>query len=97
MFSFGKDNAKGGDAILTNAVLTKATPNHSLCPSLDLKTRIRGFLICLLLGSILGFFSCGVLSNATKGISGLIKFTVFYTLGVVLSIGSSMFLWGPKK
>ena len=55
MFSFGKDNAKGGDAILTNAVLTKATPNHSLCPSLDLKTRIRGFLMCLLLGSILGF------------------------------------------
>ena len=67
---FKKD--KTSDAILTNAVLSKAAPNHSLCPSLDLKTRIRGFFFCLFLGSLLGLFSCGVLSASKKGSEGLI-------------------------
>lgn len=95
MFGFGKDNKKDNDVILTNAVLSKASPNHSLCPSLDIRTRIKGFAICLFFGTILGLFSCGLLKTLKEGNRGLIKFTVIYVLGVALSIGSSMFLWGP--
>ena len=97
MFGFGKDNKKESDVILTSAVLSKASPNHSLCPSLDLKTRIRGFAICLLLGSILGLFSCGILKSLGNGTKGLTRFTIIYVFGVALSIASSMFLWGPQK
>ena len=27
----------------------------------------------------------------------IVKFAVIYTLGIIVSIASSMFLWGPKR
>ncbi|KAL4232494.1 Vesicle transport protein SFT2B [Mactra antiquata] len=55
-------------------------------------TRIRGFIICFILGvslSILGSCLLWLPKN------GLILFAVFYTLGNILSLTSTCFLMGP--
>lgn len=83
------------DAVQDQVIIgqTGVDKEHDCC-SLTYKQRLIGFLICFLLGVILSFMSLfGVLDlviNPTK-------FAVIYSLGNVLSIGSTLFLWGPKK
>ncbi|EHB03806.1 Vesicle transport protein SFT2B [Heterocephalus glaber] len=62
--------------------------------SLSWGTRIKGFIACFAIGilcSLLGNFLLWVPSK------GLPLFTVFYTLGNIESIGSTIFLMGPRK
>ncbi|XP_076336723.1 vesicle transport protein SFT2A-like [Tachypleus tridentatus] len=59
--------------------------------SLSWSTRIRGFIICFVLGfifSILGS-ACLLLRN------GLILFGIFYTIGNITALASTCFLMGP--
>ena len=96
---FGGNKAKNkGDGLLGDLKMKaadKMSPNHSLCPSLTLKQRVYGWGICFGIGILLSIASCGMLRNLVRG--DVVKFAVIYTLGIMCAIGSSMFLWGPKR
>lgn len=68
------------------------SPADSLCPSLTFQQRLWGCIYCAGVGialTVLGF-----LLLWTGHIAG---FAVTYTLGNLVSIGSSCFLFGPKR
>ncbi|XP_027760165.1 vesicle transport protein SFT2B isoform X2 [Empidonax traillii] len=62
--------------------------------SLSWGTRVKGFVACFAIGCL-----CSVLGSCLLWIprKGLILFAVFYTLGNIASIGSTLFLMGPMK
>ncbi|GAB1285639.1 Vesicle transport protein SFT2B [Apodemus speciosus] len=62
--------------------------------SLSWSTRIKGFIACFALGIL-----CSVLGTLLLWVprKGLGLFAVFYTLGNITSIGSTIFLMGPVK
>ncbi|NXB82338.1 SFT2B protein, partial [Donacobius atricapilla] len=54
----------------------------------------RGFIACFAIGCL-----CSILGSCLLWIpkKGLVLFAVFYTLGNIASLGSTMFLMGPMK
>ncbi|GFT96735.1 vesicle transport protein SFT2A [Nephila pilipes] len=59
--------------------------------TLSWSTRIKGFIICFILG-----FACSILGSALIALPrGLILFGIFYTLGNITALCSTMFLMGP--
>uniref|UniRef100_A0A674HB74 Vesicle transport protein n=1 Tax=Taeniopygia guttata TaxID=59729 RepID=A0A674HB74_TAEGU len=62
--------------------------------SLGWGTRVKGFIACFAIGCL-----CSILGSCLLWIpkKGLVFFAVFYTLGNIASIGSTMFLMGPMK
>ncbi|NWU74112.1 SFT2B protein, partial [Onychorhynchus coronatus] len=62
--------------------------------SLGWGTRVKGFVACFAIGCL-----CSILGSCLLWIpkKGLILFAVFYTLGNIASIGSTLFLMGPMK
>lgn len=67
----------------------------SLCPSLSYQERVIGCLTCFLLGFLLSIGSTFRLAKLVHGNPG--PFAMAYTIGNLLSIGSSMFFVGPCK
>lgn len=61
--------------------------------SLSWSTRIKGFIICFVLGFVLSMIGTALLF----GPKGLLLFCVFYTLGNITSMISTLFLMGPFK
>ncbi|KAF5289726.1 hypothetical protein FQA39_LY03643 [Lamprigera yunnana] len=59
--------------------------------TLSWSTRIKGFLICFIIGILLSLLGSFALFLS----GGLTMFAVFYTLGNILSILSTCFLMGP--
>ncbi|XP_019331943.1 vesicle transport protein SFT2B isoform X2 [Alligator mississippiensis] len=57
-------------------------------------TRMKGFIACFAIGVL-----CSILGTCLLWVprKGLILFAVFYTLGNIASIGSTVFLMGPMK
>ncbi|KAJ0395485.1 hypothetical protein P43SY_002021 [Pythium insidiosum] len=68
---------------------------NSICPSLSYQERVIGFLTCFLLGFLLSFGSTFRLAKLVHGNPG--PFAIAYTIGNLLSLGSSMFFVGPCK
>ncbi|XP_053200516.1 vesicle transport protein SFT2B-like [Panonychus citri] len=62
--------------------------------SLSWSTRIQGFIICFILGFV--FSIIGSLFLALPG-KGLVLFAMFYTIGNLTSMASTLFLMGPWK
>uniref|UniRef100_A0A8B9NTJ7 Vesicle transport protein n=1 Tax=Accipiter nisus TaxID=211598 RepID=A0A8B9NTJ7_9AVES len=62
--------------------------------SLGWGTRVKGFVACFAIGCL-----CSLLGSCLLWVpkKGLILFAVFYTLGNIASIGSTLFLMGPMK
>ena len=60
--------------------------------TLSWSTRIKGFAICFILG--FGFSILGSACMAIPG-KGLILFGIFYSLGNITALSSTMFLMGP--
>uniref|UniRef100_A0A8D0GV96 Vesicle transport protein n=1 Tax=Sphenodon punctatus TaxID=8508 RepID=A0A8D0GV96_SPHPU len=62
--------------------------------SLSWGTRVKGFIACFAIGVL-----CSVLGTCLLWVprKGIILFAVFYTLGNISSIGSTVFLMGPMK
>nr|ACO14955.1 Vesicle transport protein SFT2A [Caligus clemensi] len=61
--------------------------------TLSWKTRLKGFIACFALGCFLS-----VLSTITFALGGgLVKFAFLYSLGNIVSLGSTCFLMGPVK
>ena len=79
---------------LYNAI-TGVASNSSLCPRLDLKTRIIGFIISFFLGMFMMISSISQLFTLALG--GQRLFAIWYTCGNIVCLSSSFFLMGPKK
>ncbi|NXJ95744.1 SFT2B protein, partial [Corythaixoides concolor] len=62
--------------------------------SLSWGTRVKGFIACFAIGCL-----CSLLGSCLLWVpkKGLMLFAVFYTLGNIASIGSTLFLMGPMK
>ena len=75
--------------------ITGVSSNNSLCPELDLKTRIIGFIISFIVGIFMMITSISQLFTLALG--GQKWFAVWYTLGNCVCLSSSFFLMGPKK
>ncbi|XP_075292541.1 vesicle transport protein SFT2B isoform X2 [Opisthocomus hoazin] len=62
--------------------------------SLGWGTRVKGFIACFAIGCL-----CSLLGSCLLWVprKGLVLFAVFYTLGNIASIGSTLFLMGPMK
>ncbi|KAM6418436.1 vesicle transport protein SFT2B isoform 2-T2 [Pluvialis apricaria] len=62
--------------------------------SLGWGTRVKGFVACFAIGCL-----CSLLGSCLLWVpkKGLMLFVVFYTLGNIASIGSTLFLMGPMK
>ncbi|XP_043557108.1 vesicle transport protein SFT2B-like isoform X1 [Chiloscyllium plagiosum] len=85
----GNDSAEDGGALsemLPGLVIEGTT--------LGWGTRVKGFLACFVAGII-----CSILGVCFLWIPkrGLILFAVFYSIGNIASIGSTLFLMGPVK
>ena len=96
--SGGSEGETSGGGLLAKfgaKAADKVVPNHSLCPTMSIKTRVYGWLVCMGIGIFLSFISSGMLHNIIKG--KVVKFAVLYTLGTICALASSFFLWGPMK
>uniref|UniRef100_K7FBD0 TIP41-like protein n=1 Tax=Pelodiscus sinensis TaxID=13735 RepID=K7FBD0_PELSI len=62
--------------------------------SLSWGTRVKGFIACFTIGVL-----CSILGTCLLWVprKGLILFAVFYTLGNIASLGSTVFLMGPMR
>lgn len=69
--------------------------NPSLCPDLDLKTRILGFILSFIIGVIMMMGSIAQLFSLALG--GQRWFAIWYTAGNLVCLSSSFFLMGPKR
>ena len=79
--------------IVTSEVGQKVLTKDSACPKLPVKYRIAGFCTCYILGFILSFFSSFLFLFGS--ITQPYKFAIIYTLGNIISLLSSFFLFGP--
>ena len=80
------------------ALAEKTQKNESLCKSLPLRTRIKGWFACFCAGMIISFLAGGMVKRlASAGNFGVAKFMALYTLGTACALSSSLFLWGPVK
>ncbi|KAF8782496.1 vesicle transport protein SFT2A-like [Argiope bruennichi] len=59
--------------------------------SLSWSTRIKGFIICFVLGFVFSILGSALLALP----KGLILFGIFYSLGNITALASTMFLMGP--
>ena len=75
--------------------ITGVSSNTSLCPDLDLKTRIIGFIISFVVGIFMMISSVSQLF--TLAIGGQKWFAIWYTCGNAVCLSSTFFLMGPKK
>lgn len=75
--------------------ITSSVSNSSMCPELDLKTRVIGFVLTFILGIVMMFGSIAQLFSLVLG--GQRWFAMWYTAGNVVALSSTFFLMGPKK
>lgn len=69
---------------------TEDVPITSQISGLSWNTRLKGFGICLGLAVVLG-----ILAVVLYFVGGIAGFAILYTLAVIFSLGSTMFLMGP--
>ena len=68
------------------------TQDDGCMPSLSWNQRWYGFCGCFVLGGLMSLLSSFAL---VKG--DITNFAVFYSLGNIIAISSTGFVWGPKK
>eukprot|EP00741_Cyanophora_paradoxa_P000326 tig00000403_g317.t1 len=69
--------------------------SENCCPTLSRTERLTGFVACFLAGALMTFLSLFALSSIVLGRPE--RFAIPYTLGNILSLGSTAFLIGPVK
>ena len=93
-----KESVEPAGASAALLIAEKTTKNESLCKSMTLRNRIKGWFICMCVGCVVSFFSSGAVRTlAGNGDYGLWKFFILYIIGTCCAFGSSLFLWGPVK
>lgn len=81
--------------LLSSETAQQALTKDSACPSLPVKYRITGFIVCFVVGLFLSLLStCLFVFGSLKS---PYKFAIVYTIGNILSLLSSFFLFGPCK
>ena len=75
--------------------ISGAASNPSMCPDLDIKTRIIGFIISFIVGIFMMISSISQL--LTLALGGQRWFAIWYTCGNIVCLSSTFFLMGPKK
>ena len=93
--TFSEAFRSGDPKVLGEEAINKQVAKDSCCPSLTLKQRVIGFIVCTILGLIFSLLSFGVVLSLAKGNPA--RFAVPYTLGVVCSLSGSCFLMGPIR
>ena len=88
------DQASRGET--PEEVALKVSQEESMCPTLSLKQRVTGYIICTAIGLLMNLFSFGILFSALTG-QDLQRFAVPYAVGALLSIAGTLFLSGPLK
>ena len=81
------------EKLIGSETVGKVLTKDSACPSLTVKERMYGFIICLILGVIfsgLSSFGLFFLTNPRK-------FGIIYSLSNITSICSTLFLVGPTR
>ena len=66
--------------------------SDTCCPNLDWSTRLQGCIGCFLIG--LGISLAGWIYLIQGDITA---FAIIYTIGNVVTLSSSFFLWGPRR
>lgn len=79
---------------LEEAPKSKFEEMTACCPTLSRKTRLMGFMICYGIGSFFWLLSTPAIPLIFVAPA---KFAVPYTLGSIISMGSTMFMVGPTK
>ena len=69
--------------------------NDSICSNLSIKTRLIGFLLCSIIGMIMIIGSIYKLFNLKIG--GTSFFAIWYTLGNIIILSSTLFLKNYRK
>ncbi|RWS21436.1 hypothetical protein B4U80_07514 [Leptotrombidium deliense] len=64
--------------------------------TLSWSTRIQGFIFCFVLGFVFSILGT-ILMSIFIGPKGLTMFAIFYTLGNIMSMCSTVFLMGPWR
>lgn len=67
----------------------------TLCPDLSYKERLIGFGACILMGTLITLSSFGSFSELVFGKP--LRFAVLYSMGNLASLGSTLFLVGPRR
>ena len=75
--------------------VSNVAQNPSMCPELDLKTRIIGFIVCFIIGIFMLISSISQL--LTLALGGQRWFAIWYTAGNTVCLASSFFFMGPKR
>jgi hypothetical protein len=92
--------ATAGKSAKVAAGLEEAPPKTRLeemtacCPAMSRKTRLMGFMLCYGIGSFFWLLSTPAIPLIFVAPA---KFAVPYTLGSLISMGSTMFMVGPTK
>mmetsp|Transcript_32239 Transcript_32239/g.43653 ORF Transcript_32239/g.43653 Transcript_32239/m.43653 type:complete len:173 (+) Transcript_32239:37-555(+) len=84
----------GGVAAQAEKQYEKHSGKDSMCPSLSLRVRFIGFILCFFLGLIIEYVAIGAIGNADRSYW---SFIIPYIIGTCLLIGSLFFMAGPKK
>ena len=80
---------------MTHAADAHACGNQLVdATTLSWSTRIKGFIICFVLGFVMSILGSAFLALPGKG---LLIFALFYTTGNLMSLASTFFLMGPWK
>ena len=75
--------------------ITGTANNTSMCPDLDFKTRVIGFVISFVAGIFMMISSISQLFTLALG--GQRWFAIWYTCGNCVCLSSTFFLMGPKR
>ena len=66
---------------------------NSMCPTLSYTQRFAGWFLFFGTGTICSMGSTKLLKTMDK--QNILKFAIYYTLSLVLSMTASLFMWGP--
>ena len=81
------------ESLVTSESSLKVISKDTACPSLPIKYRFWGFIICFCLGMVISLLT-SILFVAKEASA---KFAVLYTVGIIISLLASFFLFGPMR
>ena len=81
-------------SLLGSEAIQKIITKDSACPSMPVKYRITGFVVCFIVGLALSILSA--ILFIFGGLAAY-KFAILFTLGNICSLLSSLFLVGPCR
>ena len=82
------------ESLTGSETAAKILTKDSMCPTLTVKQRIYGFVICFSLGCIISWLSVAGVLGAFKNPK---KYALLFSFANLLSLGATFFLVGPQS